>query len=387
MKHQYISIIAFLSFFFAMNASLAQQFQTVVFNAEKSYFGENEALPSERSFMVTGVVPAKVVLVELQVLSPGSKRGKQRPVYAGQWKRTGQNTQGMSYNIPINQYLRQNSEYDFYLSYYKKMTEEEKDSLKARLFSTVDIYFSQLYQRKGRRIRLTRNHRTVLRELNTITNRLLDDYRILTQRDFTGYSELVTMKIKDVEQGRVSRKDGDETKDERVGELQQLIKNELAPLFEEDWLSLSEDYYIDNYPTEKTKTVFGLNVGYAGIPLSYNTSNFNYTSGMYVGMSFPLGKQAFSKFLHRTAFSAGVLIPTLREQAGSQALRAPFTKIPLYLALSFRPWRFLRIHAGATVFEKPNASSPQIIGLDQAFNVRPMIGLSIELNVWADLAK
>ena len=373
-------LLAFLS----LNAQNSKAQQVLVFNDDKSYFGENQALPAETPLLITAPLPQHIQRVELDLL-PANAKSKDKPLSTVLWQAGWQGNSNGAYHLALNEPLRQNSNYDFYFRFYQLMDSSEVQSLKTRLFQNISLYLDQAYEHRGRKLRLRSSEKQMLLNLNDLIKQTLKPYRTHTQEAFESLSDLCLNKMRNLV-GKIGRgQEGQENKTKHLGELEQLIQNELSPLFEQNFYRLSRDRYVKNYPTEKKRTIIAVNFGYAGLPLNYNQQNFNYSSGFYAGLSFPLGRHAFSPFWHRMSFSAGVFIPQLEDRFGA-GIQAPFTKIPLYLGLGYRPWRFLRLQAGLTLLEAASANQP-VLGLNQSLELRPFVGIGIELNIWADLAK
>lgn len=390
MKYLYIAFFCFSSVFL-----FAQEYKMVVFDYEKSYFGENEPLPAEKFFMLTGGITNNIFFVEVQVFNPKRNHNKNEPEYTGEWKRGIQNQGALTYSVPINTKLRQKAQYDVLINFYRDISPEEKDSMRAYIFQGIHQYIEQSYRQKGRKVTWRNPYKDVIKDLNDIVQGRLATYRMRTQIKFKGFSDMVEVKVKELEEHKVQKENLNEkrqnkqkklpTREQLLQKLMELMEGELDYYFQLDIYKLLDDKYIRNYPTERTRSTVAINIGFGGIPLSFNAQNFNYTGAPYVGMSFPLGRKAFRPFWHKMAFSAGVFIPVLFDKHKTH-LTAPFTKIPIYAAVSYRPWRFLRIHAGATVLEKP-VNGTIVPGLDRDFNVRPFIGVSVELDMWLDFAK
>ena len=67
------------------------------------------------------------------------------------------------------------------------------------------------------------------------------------------------------------------------------------------------------------------------------------------------------------------------------AIKGPIIQRPFYVAFGYKFFRFLRFNAGAVVLEKESVDD-QFVNTDKIF-IRPFVGLSLELNFWADFAK
>ena len=149
---------------------------------------------------------------------------------------------------------------------------------------------------------------------------------------------------------------------------------------------LSEIKTVSDHPTEKQRNIIAINGGYGGAWFNGGLNDFNYGHSPFVGISFPLGKKAFnSKFWSNTSISTGVFILNFKDKDGT-SIKGPIIQRPLYVALGYKFFKFLRFNAGAVVLEKESSDDDGFVNADKIF-VRPFVGLSLELNFWADFAK
>jgi len=82
--------------------------------------------------------------------------------------------------------------------------------------------------------------------------------------------------------------------------------------------------------------------------------------------------------LSRTSFSLGVMTTSEIEDEQGNMYTGPIFKVPVYAALGYRAFQFMRINVGATVLEDVSQSSVKVY---------PFVGISAELNLSLRLAK
>lgn len=372
------------------------QYETVVLNYEKSYFGENQPLPAEKYFMLTGVVRMDIPFVEVKLYSEKGKDNR-KPIYETSWKRA-LNNAAPNFNIPINYKLREGKSYDILINFYRTVTEKERTELAVNLYQTLDAYIDQSFEVSNKSMKLLRKDRQMISDMNKIVKNGMSLYRGRTQVKFESFSDIVKMKLNQI--GNVKLKkaeklgmeaDADNARlayrEKSIADLKKLVHNELAQYINEDLYVLADDKFIDNYQTENIKDAYYLapHIGYGGVIFNDDPDEFNYGSGVYIGMSFPLAKQSQSKFLNKTSVNIGAFLKNLEDENGSVA-SGPIFKVPVYASIGYRPFAFFRIQAGAAFLEDVSTAG-DISGFSDRVEIKPFIGVSAEFNIWFNLDK
>lgn len=372
------------------------QYETVVLNYEKSYFGENQPLPAEKYFMLNGVVGVDIHFVEVKIYEAKGKEGRD-PLFDTFWKKDKTNN-SPSFNIPINYKLKEGKPYDILFNFYRPVTEKERAKLADNVYNTLGAYIDQSFEVSNKRMRLIRNERQMINDMNNIVDRGMSLYRNRTQVKFESFSDMVKLKIKQIEGVKLRKAEklgmgGDDDKarltyrNEIIEDLKTLARNEVAQYMNGDLYVLSDDKFIDNYQTEKVKEAYYLapHIGYGGVIFNTEAEDFNYGSGVYAGLSFPLAKQSKSAFLSRTSVNIGAFLKNLEDVDGKE-VSGPVFKVPVYASLGYRPFAFFRIQAGATFLEDVSTAG-DISGFENRVEIRPFIGISAEFNIWFNFGK
>jgi len=389
-------ILSTLSIFCFFITAIQAQYSTVVLNYEKSYFGENQPLPAERYFMLTGITTPDVHYMEVQIFSAKGK-DKRDPIYATYWKRSKDNN-SPSFNIPINSKLNEGSTYDVLINFYRVITERERAKLTDNIYNTLDAYIDQSFQMSDRKMQLTNKRSQIMNDLNTIVTSGMSLYRGRTQVKFESFSDMVKMKLKQIEDiklkkagklvGADSKGDGRViARTQIIDDLKTMLHNEVAQYLNNDLYVLHDDIYIDDYQTEKIKDAYYLapHIGYGGIIFNKDPDDFNYGSGMYIGLSFPFTKASKSNFLSKTSLSVGAFVRNLSDQE-DRTVSGPIFKVPVYAALGYRPFAFFRIQAGVAITEDTSTAG-MVSGFQDRVELRPFVGISAEFNLWFNFGK
>lgn len=375
--------------------SLAQaQYKPVIFDYNKSLFDEGNPLPAETFFMLQGEVPADVDLVSAILLA---KDGKEL-LYKGVWKRAA-GDKGNTFQIPVSYRLRSNDEYSFRINYFKEVDQESSNKFQKQLYGYLDGYIDQTIQIEKNRIRLNEPVSRIMDNLNDIVNRSSAYYDNKSNITFQGFSDLVKKSLQNIRntplsEGRftVFKRKDDSNRDvkikyaqDQITELKELVKSEVNTLTSTDLLTVYDSKYISKYATEKVNKPLTVNVGYGATYLSGDINSFSYDSAPYVGIAFPLGNGAFnSKIISRTTVSAGVFLGNFRN-AEDQRITGPVVGLPIYAALGYPIFEFVRLNAGATLLQN-SAAAPDGLNFQQV-TVRPFVGISADINLWIGLGR
>ena len=126
--------------------------------------------------------------------------------------------------------------------------------------------------------------------------------------------------------------------------------------------------------------VIGVNVGYAVAFLGGTWDNQRYGTAPYAGISLPLGNFRRSPFMNRLAISAGILLTDVKDQ-NAQTYTGAYIPRPVYLGLGYKFFDFVRLNAGAVLFDQ-NGTSSGGSAVSTNVNVRPFVGLSADFSLW-----
>lgn len=358
--------------------SIHAQVQTLVLNYEKSVLGENQPLPANENFIISGTAPNDVPYVEIQIFGAKGKDDR-TPIYTAFWKRAvGNNNQNFS--IPINQKLREGKDYDVVVQYFRTITQAEKAILIERIESALDAYVGEVVQIDGNKLKLVEKEKQILNDLNTIVTHGLTNYRTRTAFRFVSFSDLIMIKLNQLNDTKIEKGSEKKTSGEyaTVQKLQTMLHEELAQYMNNELYVMSDDKYIEDYPTTELQNYLPINIGYGGAVTDTDVNNFSYGSGMYLGLSFPFGKEGSdSKFWSKTSLSVGAFTTNLTNQDGD-VFTGPIFGIPTYASLGYRAFRFVRVNAGATFLENTATSD---------LTIQPFIGVSAEFNLSFSIAK
>lgn len=374
-----LSVIIALCVVFTANA----QYKTMTLNYEKSCFGENEPLPARSNFIISGVANNNIPFVEVSIYTDKGIEDSE-PIYATFWKRD-LNSNSLKFSVPINFSLREGKEYDVLIQYFRQTDKSERDSLQRSLHQMLSAYVDQAFKISSKEMGLVNSNRQTINDLNKIVKAGLSNYRTRTSMQFTSFSDIVKLKLKQLDDLKLSDGSKEDEKasrlafrDKMLAELKNLLQTETNQYLTADLSIMVDDKYIDDYPTEKLQNYLPINVGYGGGILNSDFNNFNYGAAPYVGLSFPFGKEGGrSVFWSKTSLSVGAFVSNITDQNNVE-YTGPIFKIPVYAALGYRAYRFVRVNAGATIFENTATNNLQVV---------PFIGISAEFNVSINLAK
>lgn len=369
------------------------QVRNVTYDSQKNTFDNDYNLPSEERFTISGYIDSSVALVELEIYQGTKKNGEPNSYYKTSWMRD-PSDKGNQFYLSVKQGLRQNDHYDFDLKFYRTLNDEEIDYTKNSVSASLQNYLVSTIRNNSKGIELDKEPSAIRQTLNQIVSDGLNKYKTRSNESFPGFSDIILQQLNDMDDLKGSRaknviKNEDASlEEEYVNKIAAIVLQaelELEQYFNQEVLVLSQTKTVQDHPTEKQRNIVAINGGYGGAWFSGNLNNFNYGHAPYVGLSFPLGKKAFSsKFWSNTSISTGVFVLNFKDADGNK-IKGPIIQRPFYVALGYKFFRFLRFNAGAVLLEK-EVDNGEFVNADKIF-VRPFVGLSVELNFWADFAK
>lgn len=387
-----LSVTTTLLFF---GLAVSGQYQPVVFDPATNLLGNGQPLPAEKQWSITGPVSSDIGIVEARVYEDAAMK---HLATTGRWERT-ELSDAPTFNINLDQKLRGNDKYTVVLGFYGSIGREASDTLAARLSAYIDAYVDQSVDVSSNRTRLTKPVDQVMDELNIIVRRGADNYRSRLNQPFQGFSQLVEDKLDRLNDTRLSdakymfkKKEDEGQRSQRIdmanheiASVKAMLNAELHSYLDREMMVLRDRTVLTDQTTEHTPNTVSLNVGYGGIYNSGDANDLSYGQAPYVGISFPLGRRAFSsRFWSNSSISLGAFLQNTQDTDGS-TLTGPLIDRPIYLGYGYRVFRMIRLNAGGTLVQKDMLNIDG--GKSSSLEVRPFLGVSIEINLWLGLGK
>ena len=378
MRLRALFIICFVFPFWSM-----AQIKSVELDVVKNQINSGLPLPSEETFYVSGSLPKGVKLVELTLYKYNKPRSTGK-VYS--WKAPYQ-FESNRFEIFVSELLRSNESYSLAFNFYSQADVQEMETLTKAIHANLDAHIKSNYQVDRRNIRSLVSDKVLVNQLNEIVIQGTENYASAIGQDFTGFSDLVKIKVDQMKKLRLSKarfniinrneKDNDRAvyADQLINELVGLTQAEVTQYLRSNILMLVDVHEMVSYPTEKKPLQLPLNVGYAGTYFSGNFNNLDYDTAPMVGLSLPLGNRNFTKFLGNASFSTGVMLTNLRNEDDVE-ISGPLIGRPIYAGLGYTIFRVLRFNAGAVL------TSTELVDQTEKVSFYPFVGFSLEFNLW-----
>lgn len=389
-------------FFFALLAccvipDLSAQFELVEYSRQNGWFNNGQALPAESNMILTGSLPPKTDRVIVGIYK-AEEAGAKAPLYSAVWSRDVQISEDL-FRLPISFPLKGSDNYDFMITYYSSLSATEKDKVTKTISEELKRYISQYAFAGSDNQEVISSPKKMVEGMNTIVAKGLASYQTVRETSFPGFSETVLQGLKNLEtlEGKTPAQNPSEpqikrSKDytDQLEAIMVITAAEWKGFMDQPVLVVSDVRTVTNYPTESTRNTLAINAGYGGVYLSGDLSDLSYGASPYVGISLPLSSRSTAPaFLKNTAVSLGVFTNNF-ETAEGNTVTGPIFGRPYYLGVGYNVFRFVRLNIGATALETVGSSSVGggTAGIDvNGITVRPFIGLSAELDVWAGLRR
>ena len=376
------------------------QFESIQYDYEKNWFGQNQPLPAEKPWMITGELPTGIDMVEVSVY--GSKNIKNEPLFTSNY-RTPLEGVSKQFSIPMNYNLRGNSSYTLVLRYFSMASNDEVMRLAQMVSNSLDSYLSMSIVAGNNRVEMSKSPRMMKQDLDQIVNDGLSLYRNTLGMEFDGFSELITEKLERIDELKLRKakfnilaKDKNEDADrakrvayfhENMTALQNMLKEEVRQYLSNNFHVLTISRKIENYKSEQTRWVLPVNLGYAAVYNKGDIDNLDdisWDGAPMVGISLPLANPYLAgKFWSNSSISAGLLTQNLdfgnNDDGEKIIMTGPIVDRPLYLAYGYKTAYFLRFNFGTTIMTEK--------GGNDRVKFNPFVGVSIELNLWLGLSR
>jgi hypothetical protein len=391
MKKIYTVLITYFTFIWLSQA----QTSTVVFDYEKASLNDNQPLPAEKNFSITGSVSSQYSMVEVLVYDRKS-RGKKPPLYQNIWKRSIEKPNAGQFYLPVNYKLRGNDEYDFSINFYRTGEANEVVNLRNDLLKAIEAYLQQnLISGKGT-LSIRNSATKMLNDLNTLVKNSLVLYKNQAEITFEGFSDLVKDKLQMVEKhslGAARKLFLNKSKEEAailqrtqyLAELQLLITKEVSYLTNTGIHVLADTKFIENVSTEKTPNFLTIHAGYSGT--GFYEKDYKFFSNFNAGITIPWGNPNFARgFWRKSALVAGVYFQNFK--AGNEEISGPIIGRPLYAGVGYKFVPFVRLIGGITVLETGKGlDNGAVSQFPKDIYVKPFVGLVVDIDIWFNLRK
>ncbi len=373
----------------------AQQ-KSVLLESRTRQIAANELLPAQEPFNIRVPVGKNTAIIRIHVLKGNSTTDIVKNVY---WIRPVDFSLDLA-EIMVDAKLHGNSKYGFEVKIFNYLSDSEKIVLKETIHTHIQNYLDAVLEANGKKIVADKKAEKMLDDLNAIMRRSLYYYENTQQIRFDGYSDIVKMKLEEVQKARLSNaaynmhgkiKDTSGATSglkgsyasQLVEDLQRTIFHETDNFLNLDFVRLYDSFIINSKYTERGVTVLPLFIGYGGVYLGGNFGDLNYDSRAYAGVSIPLGSGNRNYFA-RTSFIMGVFLNNLRDASG-KTFTGPIVNRPVFAGLGFRVLSFVHLNAGVVALSTDKLSLSDIKTSD--IKLEPFIGLSAQFNLWLGFNK
>lgn len=390
------NVLAAIVCVFAFSNYLAAQNKPVLLEPQKRKVNQGNPLPVQTSFDIQVPVAGNIGIIKINVF-----KGNQPSDIVEQtsWTRPAMFT-GDFAEIPVDIKLRANTRYGFDVKMYAILSDSEKTALKEIIHRNLSNYLDATIEAGNKGFTVAKSSGQIVQDLNTIVKRNLSYYQNLQQRQFEGFSDIVALKVQQIEKMKLSNagynvkktKSDTALQEDDVkalyvkqvnSELQRSVYSEVDNYLSLNFVKQYDAFVITNRETEKSQTVLPLFIGYGGVYLAGDINNLEYDSQPYAGLSFPLGRGNETHY-GRTSFILGVFLKNFKN-GQNETITGPVIDRPFFAGLGFRIYDFINFNAGmvATSMQKQTISNFKT----ENVKLKPFIGLNAQFNLWLGLNK
>ncbi|HZG23673.1 MAG TPA: hypothetical protein VEZ17_03785, partial [Chitinophagaceae bacterium] len=309
-------------------SNLSAQKKSILLEPQTRKINQGDPLPTQSNFDIQVPVSSQTGIIRVNVFKGNNSSDV---IQTNVWTRP-VNFTGEFAELPFDVRLKNNSKYGFDVLIYTLLSDTEKVALNELVHQGLINYLNASMEATSKGIDVEKDAERLVNDLNAVVRKSLTWYRNTQQRQFEGFSDIVKLKIQQIERARLNnakfnvvRNSGDSllTQEEvkaryanrLMDEVQQVVLGEVDNYLSLDFVKLSDSFVIPNRITERAQTVLPLFVGYGGVYLGGSLKNLEYDSQPYAGLSFPLGRGTESHY-GRTSFILGIFLSNLKDAAG-----------------------------------------------------------------------
>lgn len=361
------------------------QLTNVSLDIRQGYFNGGNTLPAEDRWRLSGSAPEGAHAVRVEIGEKGSlfdlsDYSKEMTLYEGE----------TSFEMLMDYPLKAGRDYDFRIVFAREMTEEEAFEIQGNLIEASEIYLNEMLYSNGKRIKLRQNPQEVYQRLNRMVTSRLTPF----SEGGLKFSNALLNHLKNLDglnlnvaKHNLSNEFRGSNRDMRRAYfdiksdfLKQSVASEIKRLVKSSKMTILLEKDIDAYPVEKSTFVLPVNFGYAAVYNSGGFDNLEYGSGLYAGLSLPIGPRQWRGGF---SLSAGVFLKDF-DFGGGNVATGPIIGRPVYVALGMKALRVIRFNAGTTILQ---SNSNAGAGTASKVYLRPMLGAALEINLWAGFGK
>ena len=361
------------------SGTIYSQMQTVQLNPRQLQFDGGHELPAEKTFLISVDADNMVSMITMQLANGDFDKNK--VLYENKWRRKENDFSSVAV-MPNLYKLRSGKDYQFRFLYYKRIGEGERRQIRSMLENTANALIESNIVQKDNRYKFSSSPDDLIDYLNKMIEDGMVNYETTTGAAKPQFSEVLENLLSTMAKSKFSGENGAFNMEDKMQVLQKQVANEIEMIANKYQYVLYDNVVVPDYPVEKKNNVLALNVGYGGVFNKGSFSDLDYFSGAYAGVSFPLGNRVFNgNFWNNTSLSAGVFLKDFKA-SDSTKFSGPVVQKPIYVALGYRVFNYLKVHAGTTIVEETNQLSD-----NKSVKLKPFVGLSIEMNLWLGFDK
>ncbi|MCA1757286.1 MAG: hypothetical protein LC649_07510 [Bacteroidales bacterium] len=375
----------------AVNPAFTQE-RLVKVDFESGSFVNTPVVPFDQPFIIQGDAGIDIEYVVVHIFNENSKK----PIHSFAWNRTADNNTS-TFSVVIPGVLKSGSKYDFQITTYKQMSEQQKHILADNLAERITFFLKNNYYFDGKNLNIS-NPNSVYSDLKTLIDEALI-YQI--SKNSIGYaapSILVLEELKNQSDFRFKRflrsrgnfeRDSvaDQMVNERVKHINDLIMSELHPFISSDLVQHHRTVLVRSVSTDREQFTLPVNIGMYAWDKSMTINNasvhnVNFTPG--AGVTIPFSNRSRlasrSRLFDSFGYSIGLLFEPVADADGTEFV-TPGVTLPVYTGLGFRLFKVVRFNAGVIILGEKGTEDFSNL------SVLPTAGLSLELNIWLGLKK
>lgn len=369
-----------LCLLFLSCATYAQK-PTINLDLRTKQFDNGSLLPAEKNFNIAVKVASNVEMVELEI----AKKLDKESFYTSTWQKLESEIGGYAL-LPVNYKLNSAGTYSFRLKNYRRLSKEDKLKIADQISTSSKNYLKSAIVKGKNGYEFKDRYEKIFDELNEISAAGLKAVRPSYGIAKDNYSSILEIMIKNVDGVKYKSLLQNSENANYAAALTNIanqIDNEIVQMVNSYTYILTNVVEIENFESEKTMNFLSVNAGYGAVYNSGTYKSLNYSSGPFVGVSFPLANYATNNsFISKTSFSTGLFLNDFKGGADT-VITGPLVNKPIFVAVGYRFLNFVKVSVGSSIVQEKYT----LTNTSSNIKFKPFIGLGIELDLWLGLKK
>src|SRR4028118_2185066 len=181
-------------------SGLSAQKKSILLEPQTRKINQGDPLPTQSNFDIQVPVSSQTGIIRVKVFKGNNSSDV---IQSNVWTRP-VNFTGDFAELPFDVRLKNNSKYGFDVMIYTLLSDTEKVALNELVHQGLMNYLNASMEATSKGIDVEKDAERLVNDLNSVVRKSLTWYRNTQQRQFEGFSDIVKLKIQQIERARLN---------------------------------------------------------------------------------------------------------------------------------------------------------------------------------------